>query len=70
MGVVGAAAGVLAVSEDGLAVAAGVAAFAIAVSAADGLTVSEDGLAAAAGAVGAAAGVAEGLRGWADSRVG
>ena len=66
----GAAAGVLAVSEDGLAVAAGVAAFAIAVSAADGLTVSEDGLAAAAGAVGAAAGVAEGLRGWADSRVG
>ena len=58
-----AAAGVLAVSEDGLAVATGVAAFAIAVSAADGLTV-------AAGAVAAAARVAESLRGWADSRVG
>ena len=70
MGVVAAAAGVLAVSEDGLAVAAGVAAFAIAVSVADGLTVFEDGLTVAAGAVAAAACVAESLRGWADSRVG
>jgi hypothetical protein len=63
VGVVAAAAGVLAVSEDGLAVATGVAAFAIVVSAADGLTV-------AAGAVAAAARVAESLRRWADSRVG
>ena len=53
-----AAAGVLTLSEDGLAVAAGVAA-----SAAGGLTVFEDGLTVAAGAVAAAAFVAECLRG-------
>ena len=54
MGVVAAAAGVLTVSEDGLAVAA---------SAAAGLTVSEDGLTVAAGAVAAAGCIAESLRG-------
>jgi hypothetical protein len=65
VGVVAAAAGVLTLSEDGLAVAAGVAA-----SAAGGLTVFEDGLTVAAGVVAAAAFVAESLRGWADRRVG
>jgi hypothetical protein len=62
---VAAAAGVLTLSEDGLAVAAGVAA-----SAAGGLTVFEDGLTVAAGVVAAATFVAESLRGWADRRVG
>jgi hypothetical protein len=67
VGVVAAAAGVLTLSEDGLAVAAGVAA-----SAAGGLTVFvfEDGLTVAAGVVAAAAFVAESLRGWAERRVG
>jgi hypothetical protein len=63
--VVAAGAVVLTVSEDELAVAAGVAA-----STAGVPTVSEDGLTVAAGAVAAAACVAESLRGWADSRVG
>jgi hypothetical protein len=65
VGVVAAAEAVLTVSEDGLAVAAGGAA-----SAAGGLTVPEDGLAVVAGAVAASACAAEGLRAWADSRVG
>jgi hypothetical protein len=55
---VAAAAGVLSLSEDGLAVAAGVAA-----SAAGGVTVSGEGLTVAADAVAAAAFVAESLRG-------
>ena len=59
-----AAAGVLSLSEDGLAVAAAVAA-----SAAGGVTVSGDGLTVAADAVAAAAFVAECLRGWAERRV-
>lgn len=53
-----AAAGVLSLSEDGLAVAAAVAA-----SAAGGVTLSGDGLTVAADAVAAAAFVAECLRG-------
>ena len=61
---VAAGAGVLTLSDDGLAVAAGVAA-----SAAGGLTVSGDGLAVAAGAVAAAAFGAESLRGWAERLV-
>ena len=61
MGVLLAVSGLLTVSEDGPAVAA---------SAAAELTVSEAGLTVAAGAVAAAACVAEGLRGWADRRVG
>ena len=69
MGVVAAAAGALAVSEDELAVVAGVAASAAA-SAAVWRTVSEDGLTVAADAVAAAACVAESLRGWAEGRVG
>jgi hypothetical protein len=54
------------VSEDGLvAVAAGVAA-----SAAGGFTVSEAGVTATAGAGAAAACVSDGLRVWADFRLG
>ena len=53
------------VKEPTLAGAVGVVAAAAGV-----LTVSEDGRAVAAGVVAAAAGVTEGLRGWADSRVG
>ena len=63
MGVGAAAAGVTAVSEDGLAAEAGVAA-----SVASGVTVSEGGLTEAA--VAAAVCVAKGLGGWVDRRVG
>ena len=68
MGVVAAAAGALAVSEDELAVAAGVVASAAA-SAAVWRTLSEDGLTVEADAVAAAAFVAESLRAWDDGRV-
>ena len=69
VGVVAAAAGALAVSEDELAIVAGVAASAAA-SAAVWRTVSEDGLTVAAGAAAPAAFVAESLRAWDDGRVG
>ena len=60
MGIVAAAAGALAVSEDELAVAASAAAgLAVAASAAAGLTV-------AGGAAGVSAWVADNLRGWVD----
>jgi hypothetical protein len=62
---VAAAAGGLTVSEDALALAAG-----IMVSAAVGMTGSEDGLAVAAGVAAAAVFVAEALRGRADCPVG
>jgi hypothetical protein len=65
VGAVAAAAGVLTVSADGPAVAAGVAA-----SVAAGLTVSGDGLTGVAGVVAAATCVAESLRGWTDRRAG
>ena len=64
VGVIAAAAGALAVSEDELAVAASAAAgLSVAASAATGLTV-------AAGAAGTAAFIAESLRAWDDGRVG
>jgi len=62
---VAAAAGGLTVSEDALAVAAGVV-----VSAVGGMTVSEDGLAVTAAVVAAAVSVAGTLRGRADRRAG
>jgi hypothetical protein len=62
---VAAAAGGLTVSEDALAVAAGVG-----VSAAAGMIASEDGLAVAAGTVAAAVSIAGTLRGRADRRAG
>jgi hypothetical protein len=59
-----AAAGGLTASEDGVAVAAGVAA-----SAADGMTVSEDERTVAASGGSATACLDERVRGWADNRV-
>jgi hypothetical protein len=62
VGIGAAAAGVLSLSEDGLAVAAGVAASGgVGASAAGGLTVSEDGSTVAAGAVAVVAFVTESL---------